>query len=392
MAGIYVHIPFCRRKCIYCGFYSVCDSSKYRSKFVDALLAEANSRVNECVADVQSLYIGGGTPSLLSGEELRRIVSALAALVCPNESRRDELEFTIEVNPDDVSPEQVRLWRRLGINRVSMGVQSLCDAELSFIGRRHDADAARKAYSILRSEFDNVSVDLMFGLPGQSLDSLRTSLRGVIEMRPEHVSVYSLTFEERTALTRMRDTGKIDECAEEDSVAMWRLIESELGAAGYQRYEISNYARIDAGEPEDKWRSRHNSAYWKGAPYIGLGPGAHSFNGQVRRENLPDISAYTNYWNGKDNSCQPWQEEMLTKEVRREEMILTRLRTREGLSLKEYEENFGTSELHTFLYRAKKFLNAPNPLVEIYTTGSSDFLKLTDDGVMISDSVIADFF
>lgn len=392
MAGIYVHIPFCRRKCIYCGFYSVCDSSKYRSKFVDALLAEASLCVNECKADVQSIYIGGGTPSLLSGEELRRIVSAIAALAGPIESGRDELEFTIEVNPDDVSPEQVRLWRKLGINRVSMGVQSLCDAELSFIGRRHDADAARKAYSILRSEFDNVSVDLMFGLPGQSLDSLRTSLRGVIEMRPEHVSVYSLTFEERTALTRMRDTGKIDECAEEDSVAMWRLIESELGAAGYQRYEISNYARIDAGEPEDKWRSRHNSAYWKGAPYIGLGPGAHSFNGQVRRENLPDISAYTNYWNGKDNSRQPWQEEMLTKEVRREEMLLTRLRTREGLSLKEYEENFGTSELHTFLYRAKKFLNAPNPLVEIYTTGSSDFLKLTDDGVMISDSVIADFF
>lgn len=392
MAGIYVHIPFCRRKCIYCGFYSVCDSSKYRSKFVDALLAEASLRVNECKADVQSIYIGGGTPSLLSAEELRRIVSALTALVAPSESDRDALESTIEVNPDDVSPELVKLWRKLGINRVSMGVQSLCDAELSSIGRRHDADAARKAYSILRSEFDNISVDLMFGLPGQTLESLHTSLRGVIEMRPEHVSVYSLTYEERTALTRLRDTGKIDECAEEDSVAMWRLIESELGAAGFQRYEISNYARIDAGEPEDKWRSRHNSAYWKGMPYIGLGPGAHSFTGVMRRENLPDISAYINYWSGKDISCQPWQEEILTQEVRREEMLLTRLRTHEGLSLKDYERNFGTSELQTLLYCAEKFLNQPHPSVEIYTSGSSDFMKLTDDGVMISDMVIADFF
>ena len=228
--------------------FAIAVESEYRN---GSKLIPENSKV--------SLYMGGGTPSLAPVEVIKRFRDMIRFAVG---------EFTIEVNPDDVTPEKARGWKEAGVNRVSMGVQSLNDEELRTIGRRHTSSDVFRAYSILREYFDNISLDLIFGLPGQGLGSLVETIAGFIELRPEHISAYSLMYEERSALTRLRDKGKITEVAEEDSVEMFRLLTSKLREAGYERYEISNYAL--AG-----YRSHHNSNYWQGIPYIGVGPSAH---------------------------------------------------------------------------------------------------------------------
>ena len=264
MAGVYIHIPFCARKCVYCDFYSVGARLADWPRLVSALLDEARNRVPELTgagAKCDTLYIGGGTPSLLPPGEFGRLAAGVLSLTGPVS------EFTVEVNPDDVTGELADAWRGAGVDRVSMGVQSLVDDELRAIGRRHDSRRAREAYDTLRRRFGNVSLDLMFGLPGQTRRSLRESVAGVNDMRSEHVSVYSLMYEERTALTRMRDSGRIDETPEEESAAMFADISEMLDAAGYEQYEISNYSLPG-------FRSRHNSAYWSGEPYVGLGRGA----------------------------------------------------------------------------------------------------------------------
>lgn len=188
-----------------------------------------------------------------------------------------------------MSEDKVAAWCAAGVNRVSMGVQSLMDSELKAICRRHTAGDAVEAYGLLRRSFRNISLDLIFGLPGQTPDSLRHTVDGFLDMAPEHISAYSLMYEELTALTRMRDRGTIDETAEADSVEMFAMVSDMFAGAGYEQYEISNYAR-------EGFRSLHNSSYWKGLPYIGLGPGAHSYDGlRTRRENLPDLAA----WRGR---------------------------------------------------------------------------------------------
>ena len=368
--NIYVHIPFCRRKCLYCDFYSVGERLADWSRMVDALLAEARMRVPESVpGDYPStLYIGGGTPSLIPGEEFTRLAQGLLSLA--GEVR----EFTIEVNPDDVTPEKAAVWRAAGVNRVSMGVQSLVDAELKAISRRHTAEEARRAAAILRDNFGNVSLDVMFGLPGQTLSSFETTVSGVTGLRPDHVSAYSLMYEERTALTRMRDSGTIEEADENLSVEMYMMLRDMLGAAGYEQYELSNYATPGH-------RSLHNSLYWLGLPYTGLGPAAHSYDGiRTRRANLPDFRRYLR------NPAAAFEEEVLSDDELREEMIMTRLRTREGLSLDEYGSRFGEASLRALLHHAGKHLSSGRLRMVAYR------LALTPSGVMLADDIISSLF
>lgn len=402
MAGIYVHVPFCRRRCLYCDFYTVGDRLAVWPDYVSALLAEAARRVppllkcasGDAVEDATSrtLYIGGGTPSLVPADQFSRLADGLIGLTGVPE------EFTIEVNPDDVTPALVDAWHDAGVNRVSMGVQSLIDSELRMIGRRHDAAGARRAFELLRTRFDNISLDLMFGLPGQSVESLLESVDGLIGMKPEHVSAYSLMYEERSALTRLRDAGKITEIPEEDSSLMFESISRRLAAAGYEQYEISNYARPG-------YRSRHNSAYWRGEPYVGLGPGAHSYDGlRTRIANSPDYRAYMNYWSvtgaavGKD-SVHPVEIETLSDDELREEMIMTRLRTREGVSLREYERRFGEAALRAMTQAAAPWLKSGDLrfVQDIPSDANTDpapgqLLALTSSGVMISDEIILSLF
>lgn len=373
--NIYVHIPFCRRKCIYCDFYSVGERLADWPAFVDAILAEASQRIEEeekftispAVCQWPStIYIGGGTPSLIPEKEFGRLAGGLL-----NYFDTPPLEFTIEVNPDDVTDAKAQAWRNAGVNRVSMGVQSLVDSELATIGRRHDSARARDAYKILRRYFDNISLDLMFGLPGQTPESLQHTLDAFIEMGPEHVSAYSLMYEEATALTRMRDAGKIAEASDADSCGMFSLICSSLAEAGYERYEISNYSRPGR-------ESIHNSLYWQGVPYIGLGPGAHSYDGnRCRRSNLPDFRSYMA--RGAEASI-----ETLTDEELREEMLMTRLRTARGLSLVEYGGRFGSAALAKLRSDAKEWI-ADDKLILDEQNG---MLRLSEAGVMISDEII----
>lgn len=374
MAGVYVHIPFCRRKCVYCDFYSVGERRAVWPDYVGALLREASSRIRELRGEqVRTIYIGGGTPSLLPCDEFGRLVDGLVSLTGPAD------EFTIEVNPDDVTEEKVGNWRDYGVNRVSMGVQSMVDSELKAIGRRHDAATAEHAFEILRSRFDNISIDLMFGLPGQTVGSFMHSVGKVISLGPEHISAYSLMYEERTAITRMRDAGQLREMPEEISCAMFGKLSDALTGAGYEQYEISNYARPG-------FRSRHNSAYWCGEPYLGLGPAAHSYDGgRLRRANKPDVKAYLDCWLRR-NRAEPAEFETLTDVELREEMIMTRLRTREGIDLADFRRRFGDEETGALLRRAAKWIDAGD-------IGSDEgSVALTKSGVMISDEIMADLF
>ncbi|MDE6718121.1 MAG: radical SAM family heme chaperone HemW [Muribaculaceae bacterium] len=371
--GIYIHVPFCRRKCLYCDFYSIGERLADWDLFLRALKREFEAAElpggGPC-----TLYIGGGTPSLAPPEFIAGIREMVKCEVG---------EFTIEVNPDDVTPVKSALWREAGVNRVSMGVQSLVDKELTFIGRRHSAEEAMEAYSILRRDFGNVSLDLMFGLPGQTIETLESTLEGFIGMKPEHISAYSLMYEERTALTRLRDSGKIREVAEEDTVGMFGLVSERLHEAGYERYEISNYSRPG-------FRSRHNSAYWKGLPYIGLGPGAHSYDGdRTRRRNAPDLSLYLRSWGGtvKSEEIVNVFIERLTQEELREEYVMTRLRMAEGIGLEDYKSRFGEEELRRILINA-----APYEGAGMLAGRESGHLALTDSGVMVSDEVIVGLF
>lgn len=386
MTGIYVHIPFCRNRCFYCDFFSVGDRFAHWHEYVLALLAEASHRLADIPdSETYTLYIGGGTPSLMPPAEFSRLVQGIRRLTGGFE------EFTLEVNPDDVTAELADVWKNEGVDRISMGIQSLIDSELRSIGRRHDSATAREAYRILRQRFGNISLDLIFGLPGQTLESLRKSVMGLLEMNPEHISAYSLMYEERSALTRMRDNGMVSEVPEDDSVAMFSMLSETLEEAGYEQYEISNYARKD-------FRSRHNSLYWQQTPYLGLGAGAHSYDGaRTRTYNLPDIPAYQSCWldaaspgqigvreDNKHAACV--DVEWLGDDELREEMIMTRLRTREGLCLKDFENRFGVMDLNRLLKNSRRWINSGH-LVE-----QDGFLSLSREGIFISDEIISSLF
>lgn len=401
MVSVYVHIPFCRRKCIYCDFFSVGERLADWGAYTEALCRELDARENERYKKFPSapgssgdtIYIGGGTPSLMPEREFRRLASRLLQFA------ENPVEFTIEVNPDDVTEEKARMWKSAGVNRVSMGVQSLIDSELKFIGRRHTAAQAVEAYRILRQHFSNISLDVMFGLPGQTPATLRQTLERIIAMNPEHLSAYSLMYEERTALTRMRDSGSIVETDDTDTEKMFQMVSGMLGDAGYCQYEISNYYRRENGGP-----SEHNSRYWRGYPYIGIGPGAHSYDGErLRRANNPDINAYIKYWGGNFREKEietdvPWNVEILTDEELREEYIMTRLRTREGISLTDYSQRFGVRAAHELKKKGESWVKSNHLKLEnadaneIPNHSTLKKLSLTKRGILISDEIMVSLF
>lgn len=381
-AGVYIHIPYCRRKCIYCDFYTEGEIRADWPRLIDALISEYQERISQLpVAEGYTVYIGGGTPSLIPVEELSRLIDAIKLGLNQLNPEGRIVEFTLEVNPDDVTTEKAEAWQNLGIDRISMGVQTLNDDELKLIGRRHSAHQALEAYSILRPRFSNISLDLIFGLPGSSLSSLRTTLAGFAEMRPEHISAYSLMYEEKTALTRMRDMGKIEEVEEDDSLSMFEEINRWSASEGYDRYEISNYSLPG-------FESKHNSAYWHGAPYLGIGPSAHSFDGDtIRRWNIADARRYIA---AVESNEKYWDEEHLSLEEIREERIMTELRCRDGINLQDFGQSFGQQAADTLLSQAASYLQR-GELILTNNNGTSH-LALSPSGIMISDEIIADLF
>jgi len=314
MPSLYVHIPFCERKCAYCDFYSL-ESMALKERFLGALeteiaLAPASGERST------TLYFGGGTPSLLSADELARIMRALAARfpLVP------EAEITLEANPGTVTPETLAAYRRLGVNRLSIGVQSLAAEDLRFLGRIHDADEARASVAMARrAGFGNVSIDLIYSLPGQTLQSWDATLREALALGPDHVSAYSLIVEEGTPLGRSVASGAVTPNADEIEALLYEHTMAVMRAEGFEHYEVSNYAR--AG-----FRSRHNSAYWTGDEYTGFGPSAHSYTppgaaGAMRRANVAALGAYCE---ALGRGCLPvaMREELTAAEAANEALFL----------------------------------------------------------------------
>lgn len=374
MSGIYIHIPFCRRKCYYCDFYSVGARRAPWEALVTALLGELRDRRQECPGTPATLYIGGGTPSLLPPSQMERLVTGVRAICGQGAGSR---EFTVEVNPDDVTPGLVELYRSLGVNRVSVGVQSFIDSELEAVGRRHTAAQARQACGQLR-QIGNLSLDLMFGLPGQTLASWATSLREALNLRPEHISAYSLMWEEGTALSLMRRQGRVIEAPEGVSVEMYELLCRELKKAGYCHYEISNYA-LPGRE------SRHNSSYWRQEPYLGIGPGAHSYDGaRLRRANPCDIAAYISRFSGSAGTDPFYTQELLSVQELRDEYVMTRMRTSSGIEYDDYLAHFGNEATERLRRRAARQAALGN------VSDSNGRLCLSAQGVMTLDTVLVE--
>ena len=373
MAGVYVHIPFCASRCSYCDFFSTLQLADAGTSYVEAVVAEARLRRGElCGAQVKTLYLGGGTPSQLPLPLLSRLVGGL----------RDALdlsvveEFTVEANPDDVTPEWCRGVAALGVNRVSMGVQSFEDPILRLIGRRHTAHQAMDAVANLHAAgINNISIDLIFGLPGQTVTSWTASIEQAIALKPQHISAYGLTYEEGTRLWRQRERGEVVEVSEEQCLEMYRILVDELQAAGYEHYEISNFALPG-------YHSRHNSSYWDDTPYLGLGAAAHSYDGKVRRWNPHDLRQYMDKVLAGELACEL---EELSRSERYDERVMLGLRTALGVDAERLRVDFGDEAWRYFIREAARHVETGN----LRVTEDGRYV-LTRDGIMLSDSIIRD--
>jgi putative oxygen-independent coproporphyrinogen III oxidase len=327
-SGLYVHIPFCQTKCPYCDFYSVTDETLI-SAYLTALDAEARLyRGRFPVFD--SLFLGGGTPSLLTAPQLAKLMKNLRR----HFAFAPDTEFTLEANPDDMSADKLALYRDLGINRLSLGVQSFDEAELRFLQRRHTALQTAAALELIRAAgFRNLGLDLMYGLPGQSLDAWTKTLETALTFNPEHLSCYQLTLAPQTPMGRRFAAGSLTPLDEETQREFFLLTANFLSARNYLHYEVSNFAR------EEKYICRHNLKYWTRTPYLGLGPGAHSFLAGRRWWNLSSVEKYAAALNAGESPVA--EAETLTPEQIRLETLALGFRTREGVSLATLREQPG---------------------------------------------------
>lgn len=370
MAGIYIHIPFCKSRCIYCGFYST-TLLDLRKKYINAVCREMELRKNYIREPFSTIYLGGGTPSLLDEAELTKLFLYINNVYDVDRNA----EITMECNPDDITPEFTNMLSRLPINRVSMGAQTFADSRLRLLHRRHNSDEVKHAVKLLREAgIKNISIDLMFGFPDESLSQWKEDISAAMALNVEHISAYSLMYEEDTPLWKMLDTGKVKEIDEELSLTMFKELVCQLTDAGYEHYEISNFARPG-------YRSRHNSSYWHQVPYIGLGAAAHSFDLNSRQWNVADLKLYIEEIN---NGIIPMEREELDNDTTFNDIITTALRTSDGIDLNALETRLGKRYRNTLISAAGKHLE--QGLLEI----RHDRLRLTAEGIFISDMVMSD--
>ena len=373
MAGVYVHIPFCASRCSYCDFFSTLQLADKGGPYVEAVLVEARLRKGELHGEsIKTLYVGGGTPSQLPLLLLSRLVDGLRVAL----DLSGVEEFTVEANPDDVTPDWCRAVAALGVNRVSMGVQSFEDPILRLIGRRHTARQAMDAVAHLREAgINNISIDLIFGLPGQTVSSWTASVEQAIALAPQHISAYGLTYEEGTRLWRQRELGEVVEVPEEQCLEMYRILVEDLQTAGYEHYEISNFALPG-------YHSRHNSSYWNDTPYLGLGAAAHSYDGKVRKWNPNDLHQYIDKVMADELPCEL---EELSRSERYDERVMLGLRTARGVDAERLHDDFGDEAWRYFTREAARHLEAGN-----LRRAEDGRYVLTRDGIMLSDSIIRD--
>jgi oxygen-independent coproporphyrinogen III oxidase len=378
----YLHIPFCERKCIYCDFYSI-ENLSLRSEFVDLLIREIDLKlkVNPELGgrELQTIFFGGGTPSLLEAAELERIIQQLEQ----HFSISNNCEFTLECNPGTVTVEKLRGYKSLGVNRLSFGVQSFDAEELKFLGRIHDANQAREAVSLARQAgFDNVSIDLIFALPGQTESTLRHSLKEAIALETDHISAYNLIVEHGTPLYRLVKLGKVIEMDADRSASLFSIVQDTLADAGFEQYEISNYAKTPPPKEGGGWgvvkQAKHNLVYWDGfKDYVSFGSSAHEFVNGERAWNVSSLEEY-----GKmiaENKLPRINSERPSLEERRTEVLYLQLRST-GVRLREFMEAFGedlvlNENVHAFIEEGWMIVN-------------DGILKLTANGYRFCDAIV----
>ena len=384
MAGIYVHIPFCGQFCTYCNFYSV-KGKGHREEYIAALYNEIETRKNffdNTGVSPQTIYFGGGTPSVFSpavlGEVLRHIKESFG--ISPK-------EVSVEVNPDDITPQYARELINAGFNRISMGVQSFVDGHLSWMNRRHDSAGAEQAYRNLREAgFGNISLDLIFGYGGLTLQLWEYNLRKMVELFPEHISAYQLSIEPGSALGKMYEKGEYELVPDDVCNMQYSFLQEFLSASGYDQYEVSNFAR--RGEDGELMKSLHNSSYWTKEPYLGLGPAAHSFNGNVRSWNSSSVAKYCrHYLSAKGDTATGvpalcGESEVLSLADMFNESIMLGLRTVAGVDLSLLDQSM-VKEIAPEIRRHVRLGN----LVE-----EGDKIRIPSSRLFVSDGIIRDLF
>lgn len=370
MAGIYIHIPFCKTRCIYCDFYST-TNNELKQRYISALCQELRTRKSYLKSEsITTIYFGGGTPSQLSEEDFKRIFETIREVYGMDSAK----EITLEANPDDLTEEYAAMLRTLPFNRISIGIQTFDDPTLKLLNRRHNAAQAIEAVErCRRAGFQNISIDLIYGLPGETDERWERDLQQAVSLNVEHISAYHLTYEKGTPIYDMLQAHRIHEVNEDSSVNFFTTLMDSLGVAGYNHYEISNFCKPGM-------HSRHNTSYWNGTPYLGCGPSAHSFNTQSREWN---VSSLEEYISSIEKGQRSFELEMLEETTRYNEYIMTSLRTMWGISLDHIEQTFGTKFKDYFMEITESYID--NKKLE----ADDKHIRLSREGIFISDSIIS---
>ena len=371
MAGIYIHIPFCRQKCYYCDFYKTVNTS-LQHDFIGALKNEAKVRKNYLNDEmVETIYFGGGTPSVLTAAEIAEILAVLNDEFKVN----SDAEITFEANPDDLSNDYLKALKQEGINRLSIGIQAFQNRHLEKMNRRHNAAQAVEAIeNAAKNGFSNLSADLIYGLPYLTPKEWEESLNRMFSLPVKHLSAYHLTYHEGTAFYTWLKKGTLKELKETESIEQFNTLVDMSLANGFEHYEISNLAK-------DQLYSRHNTAYWMGKKYLGLGPSAHSFDGVSRRWNNSSVDAYIK---AQSNNQMYFEEEKLSENDQYNEYILTRIRTKWGVSETELEQRFGCEKASYFSRQLAKYNDTG--VLKI----NDEIITLTRKGLFVSDEIMTD--
>ncbi|EJG00701.1 radical SAM family heme chaperone HemW [Flavobacterium sp. F52] len=375
MSGIYIHIPFCKQACHYCDFH-FSTSMKKKDEMVLALAKEIGMRIPFDSAQndniIETIYFGGGTPSVLNNDEINFLISE----VYKNYKVVENPEITLEANPDDLSAERILELSKSPINRLSIGIQSFYEDDLKMMNRAHNSAEAKKCLEEATKYFDNISLDLIYGIPGMSDEMWRQNIQTALDFGIPHISSYALTVEPKTALSKLIQTGKIAEPQDEVASNHFMILVEMLQKNGFIHYELSNFGK-------ENYFSKNNSAYWLGKKYIGIGPSAHSYDGEKRGWNIANNSLYLK---AIQNDELPIETEVLTISDRYNEYIMTGLRTIWGVSLDRIEKEYGSEYLNYLLEQSQKFLN--DDLLSI----DNNILKPTLKGKFLTDGIASDLF
>jgi oxygen-independent coproporphyrinogen-3 oxidase len=372
MAGIYIHIPFCRKACHYCNFHFSTTQHQIEPMLA-AIEKEAFLQKKYLSENVETVYFGGGTPSLLSIGQLEKLISVIRTeyIIDPN------AEITIETNPDDFEEEKLEAWKKIGINRLSIGIQSFFEADLQWMNRAHNAEQANKCIIMAKAAgFDNITIDLIYGTPTLSDQAWKENVDKALSFDIDHISCYALTVEPKTGLAKMIQQKKIAAVDPDKQARHFSLLMQWLADAGFDHYEISNFSK-----PGKK--SKHNSNYWNGVDYLGLGPSAHSFNGKSRQWNVANNALFIQ---SLSNNQVPFEIEELTDMQQLNEYIMTSLRTMEGLSLDVVNRKWSEKELLQILEIAQK------PISQGFMVQQNKNLILTNSGKLLADGIASDLF